>query len=70
MTKLQIENDSLECGDEIDFSFFDNHEEHIYSHQELIKYSKNKDDPEFIVRVLDHVQLHIDALLETCPEYK
>lgn len=59
MTELEIENDSIEAGDEVMVSPFDVHLEHIDSHRNK---SATSDDSEVRTRFLMHIQEHIDML--------
>jgi hypothetical protein len=57
---IRAENEALRRGDPVIALITDNHASHIVEHKAVIADPDARKDPEFVTRVLNHIQEHLD----------
>lgn len=60
MLNVRAENEALRNGEPVTVLITDHHESHIKEHKSLLANPEARRDPEFVARVLAHIQDHLD----------
>ena len=64
---IEAENEALRDGRPVRAIAIDNHKDHIDGHAALVSTPEDREDPELVQRVLDHIAEHVNALRTTDP---
>jgi hypothetical protein len=67
LMNIQSENERLMDGDTPIVSPMDSHKSHILEHRAVLADPDLRKDPNLVKRVLDHVEMHLNALTNTDP---
>ena len=65
---IKAENEKMLEGKHSIVSPLDSHRIHILEHKSVLADPDLRDDPELVQNVLDHIQMHVDALRNTDPD--
>lgn len=58
---IRAENEALRNGESVTVIVTDNHQAHILEHKSLLATPEARRDPQYVARVLEHIQSHLDS---------